>query len=590
MSAQILKDKRVTVTLESGKIRVKPDASEMLAPGFVAFPRSMRKLGSSFLCDLTPVSLSSGAVSHYVASNIRSAPAAAQAPKATRIAPAARPVLTPDEIIEDGMDCTHAPDSGARYVYSATARGKRDHSRDLMKAAAEHSERLEEWGAFVRETFCRLVFPETPPTENRSAWAVEALEVLEQQQAWGNLVQACSVSRLVAANATVTLVAAVGEALGIDDIPENTPEGRDPRGLEANADALEEMVGPNSGSDSLRQQARDARHMRAALLAIDAKARLGLVRVVASAAAEAAAQANAVELARGAGFSRDGASSAEEMAPKLLEALRDPRLARILQWAGRFNDSADAALAKAGGRTSVVGITNTGDVNMLTGYSRSMLAAPGVLGTMGLSALLDHGAQGIEAKDEQPRALGDLAVLVDVSASMSGEREERARGLAIAALVAGMKARRRVSMCLFSGEGDTKLEVVLPGHLDRLEATIRMLSAPSDGGGTDVDGAIRRVLTSVARLRDPDFVVLTDGYFPPIANKVLAEIGDARLFGVFLDASGAGSHPEFDAGWDLSSNLTEEEAAKVINAMRAPRSKRRAPRAVQPEPDNELPF
>jgi uncharacterized protein with von Willebrand factor type A (vWA) domain len=240
-----------------------------------------------------------------------------------------------------------------------------------------------------------------------------------------------------------------------------------------------------------------------------------------------------------------------------------------------------------------VGIVNTGDLSRMTSSALARLASPGMLGTLALADMLSGSAQGIDARDEQPAAGGDVVVLHDRSASMGGgDRAARAAALSMAAVLTSQRDGRRVVVCSFSGTGDQRIEVVCPGEVASLVRALKLLAAPPGGGGTDVDQALLMVSACIATLNKPDVLIVTDGDFDPIKQGVLDGLGEARVFGVFVDESGAQAHAELDAAWDLSGEITNESAGQIINALRRPRRARarKTPQALHLGWDGTLPF
>lgn len=497
-----------------------------------------------------------------------------------------------DEIIEGGRDVTIRPGGNARFAYNATVRSQTRAGIDLRTAAVEHAERLQEWPSFTREVFARLYDEDgctALPPEQGSAWGTTASGHLEGIAGWSDLRASCQVARTVAAEAAAMLAGEVARAMGVDRIPEGHKGRRDPeeigRDLRA-VQALMEGAGASEGemdaaTQGLREEAAAAGALRQAMHGAAERARPGLRVAVARAATAAKQHAEAVEAMVAMGFSREGPGSAEAIDPGLLRDVRlDPRMASILKWAGRFREAARGVEAKAEGRCDVVGIMPTGDAQRLTPLSRAMLGAGGGVGFATLVDLAEGRAQGWQQRGTAPKVSGDVVLLLDRSGSMSGEREQRARGLFIAALTAALAQGRRVVASSFAGEGDVRLACVVPGDLKATAEAIRALCVKA-GGGTDVDGAIDAAVAAGARfpggLRSPDVLLGTDGEFDPIAPAVLGRLGERRLFGVLIEVDDGerARHPELDAAWCITGAIDPSQAAEVLRAMRAPRKAQR---------------
>lgn len=599
---------------EGGKLRVRPAPGQ---PGVdssrnVQFPRALRTVGLRFTCTIEDASGFYRALPSTIvaASGGALVPRAANAPgrpinQATRaaldnqVAAAAlekltgkreRRALEPDEVIDAGRDLTVRPSATARVAYRSAAMDERRHGQELRGQAMRHAERLEEWPAFVRELFARLYDDDgckPLPDEERSAWGAQALGALEAQEAWSTLREAAQVSRVLAADAASQLAAAVSDAMGLDRLKTDEETRRDPREVMAEAESVARLLaGLGVGQEEVdamgsaaAEQAARATGVRRQLDAAVERGRPSMRAALGRVAKQAKERAETLEALNGLGFSRKGPGSVEAAAPELLDSVRlDPRMAAIIRWAGRFREAAAGELARANGRCDVIGVRPTGDVARLTPRPRADLASGGVRALSTMRDLLEQAAQGWEQRDRAPKTRGDVGLLVDRSGSMSGEREVRARGLAIAALVAMLAAGRRVACCSFAGHGDARIEAVTPGDAAALGRGVRVLALCASGG-TDVDFALGATAKAMAAfpggMRDPDVLVVTDGYFPTVAQPVLAQLGERRLFGVMLDCGGAAAHPEFDACWDVSGPLDEAQAGAVIAAMRKPRRGKR---------------
>jgi len=498
--------------------------------------------------------------------------------------------LTPDEVIEGGRDLTVEPSSTARFIYRSVARDTSQHGQDVRLQVLRHADRLEEWPAFVREVFSRLYDEDgcrPLADKDRSSWGTGAMAAMEAQEAWAILREAAQVSRVIAADATAQLADAVSRAMGLDGVKTDKETRRDPRELADEAESVGRLLAEHGASEEEIEEARAAAEaqvsrcvsVRRVLDAMVESARPALRNALPKIAREAKAKADTLTALNGLGFSREGPGSIEEACPELLSEVRlDPRMAAIIRWAGRFRDAAHGELAKADGRCDVIGIRPTGDLARLTPRTRADLATGGMRGLATMRDILEESAQGWEQRDRAPKTRGDVGLLVDRSGSMSGEREVRARGLAVAALVSMLADGRRVVAGSFAGHGDATFAAVIPGDARGLGGAIRALCRRA-GGGTDVDFALGACGDAMSDLRggmrDPDVLVITDGFFSPVAKAVLDKLGDRRLFGVMLDEAAAAAHPEFSACWDVSGAIDEAKAGEIIAAMRKPRKAKR---------------
>ncbi|MFN6052419.1 MAG: hypothetical protein ACK47R_16460, partial [Planctomycetia bacterium] len=107
---------------------------------------------------------------------------------------------------------------------------------------------------------------------------------------------------------------------------------------------------------------------------------------------------------------------------------------------------------------------------------------------------------------------GPIIVVVDESGSMSGERNETAKGLALAMAWIAQRQKRWCVLIAFSGDTGERILPLLPGRwnqeelLDWLEAYL--------GGGSDLDIPVREMPGYFEKLKAPrgktDVVFLTD--------------------------------------------------------------------------------
>ncbi len=494
--------------------------------------------------------------------------------------------LEPDEVIDGGLDVVVEPSSTSRFTFRSAARDKRAAGSALRVQVLMYAEKLEEWPAFVRELFC-LLYDEDGckplEDEEKSLWGVSAMSVLEGNPDWPGLRASAQVSRTIAVEAATTLAVAVAQALRLDQLQTDEETRRDPRALESEGEMIRRLLEEGGATQeqidaAVAESEAAAAASAAARNGIDSRidsARQALKAAVKSAATKAADRAEMMSAMSSLGFSREGPGSVEEVCPELLQqASVDKRLLAIIRMVGRFREALHGELAKADGHCDVIGVRPTSDIARLTPRTKGELAAGGIHGLSVMRDILEGAAQGWEQRAQQPKNRGDAAILVDRSGSMSGEREIRARALAIASLVTMLQGGRRALASSFAGTGDVSSALVVPGDTKALGEAIKVLCKRASGG-TDVDHALQMAVDAMklhGGMRDPDVLVITDGYFPTVAKTVLDAMGDRRLFGVMLDESS--KHPEFTATWDVSSqSIDEKQAGEILSAMRSTRKK-----------------
>lgn len=493
-----------------------------------------------------------------------------------------REVLKPDEIIDAGRPLTVEPSAAAMLAYGSAIRSDRAFGIGLRSVVTMWSDKLEEWPAFVREVFARLYDDDgcKPIDEKlRSPWGASAMKVMESTAEWSTLRAAACLSRSTAATSAKTLSEAVGQAMRLGDVPQDVT--RDPRTIEEELESIGRVAAQHGASEKEVSELLNAATVElagaiAARRTLDSrvdKVRDKVVAAVKATARQAEAMAEKENLFASMGFSREGAGSIEEVAPNMCI---DARMMAILRWVGRFRDADNGLDAKSSGHCDVVGVNPTRDITKATPRTLSEIASGGIRGLATMRDLLDGAAQGWDQQSMTPQVKGDVAILVDRSGSMQGDREHRARGLAVASLVSAFREGRRCVAGSFAGHDDCTISVVMPGDLKTLTDGIQSVCRKAEGG-TDVDYAIDQARWAMENcvpgggMRSPDVLVITDGYFDPVDKTVLARLKDYRLFGVMLEEGASDNHDEFTRCWDVVGDLDEKQAAEIIRTMRAPR-------------------
>lgn len=415
---------------------------------------------------------------------------------------------------------------------------------------ASQGTKIKGWPSFVAELFSRLFDEDrTVRLVTPVEWALQAIELVEALEQWPRIrVAAYRGGRTVAAKAAGWAAEAVRA-----EIEKLLPE-EEMKTEEEQAAALLAAV------EALQQSTAAAvKHTSA-----------GLAGTLTGVAQKTETEADVADLGVALGFSREGVGRIDAVSPELAKQLRvDARFKRIVNLAGRMREAAQGQNTKGSGRADIVGLDNVGDIAQTTARFRSRLSDTGVDGTLATLELLDGQAEGWERADEMPRARGDVAVLVDRSGSMMGAAAETARALGVASVSQALADGRRVVGGSFAGHGDADLHAARPG--DRAAAARLLLSiCRMPDGGTDVDHAVRKAAQLMGAfpggMRSPDVLVITDGYFPPVADDVLKALGERRLLGVMIGTSE--EHPEFARTWSVSSAIDNGVAGEVVNEMR----------------------
>lgn len=460
----------------------------------------------------------------------------------------------------------------------AYRRSLEDHE-GLLETAHRYAPAVAEWSAGVREVFGRVYDPrglQPLPAAQRSAWGAHLGATLESLPAWPELAAAGSAHRSVAAAATQELAQAVGEALGLAQLPARG--GDDPEALQRQQEALQRLLEglppgaeANQGRDALRdlkerQQRSEARRQALAQGLQQALDRGKLGPAVAKVAQAAQQRAEAVRLLRGCGLeaSPGGGGASEPIDPAILDYVgrQGASLKALLALVGRMRRAAKARQPDPRGRARQLpaGLVLGGDVRDLVG---SEWALEDVDADLFLRRLLDRQCLQVERVGDEPQERGDLVVLVDRSGSMQGPRLQWARALAFASVTVAHQERRRVVLAFYGGQGDYQQVVVEPHSAEGMSAALRLLASAQAQGGTDTLGALQRA-TDACRLKTADVLVITDGDWPALTDAQVKKIteGGTRLFAVLLDES----TPVHGATrtWSVRSSMSIDSAAEIL--------------------------
>lgn len=455
--------------------------------------------------------------------------------------------LEPTEVLDASPPVAYrVSDLAALAVSVMTDSDEGDPMREAMKRG-----KIKGWDSFVLELFSRLYDEDhTDRIAEPQEWAIKAIELVEDLPQWSRVrIAAYRGGRTVAGKAAAwaaDLVRAEIEKL----LPEEEPETEQEQEV-ALAAAVEAMA--------------------AAAAASKGYSVAGLGGAVDAMAVQVEAEADVADMGVALGFSREGAGRIDAVSPELAVQLRaDKRFRRIVNLAGRMREAAQGQATKGSGRADIVGLDFVGDIAQTTARFRARLSGDDADGTLATLELLDGQAEGWERADALPRARGDVAVLVDRSGSMTGSPAEAARALGVASITQALSDGRRVVGGSFAGHGDADLHAARPGDRKAIARLLLSICRMPDGG-TDVDHAVEKAAALMSRfpggMRSPDVLVITDGYFPPVAEHVLKTLGERRLLGVMIGTGDKG-HPEFAQTWAVHGTISEGVAGQVVTEMR----------------------
>ncbi len=137
-------------------------------------------------------------------------------------------------------------------------------------------------------------------------------------------------------------------------------------------------------------------------------------------------------------------------------------------------------------------------------------------------------------EQEQVQTPKDVTIVLDHSGSMSGTPLTEARAAA-KEVISRLTKKDHVNVIAFDDSMDTLYDAMRPATADGKAEASRFLDAVSDGGGTDIAGALRRALAVQRPGADrPLVLLLTDGESDPKAafDVVKEDRSNARLFTV----------------------------------------------------------
>lgn len=296
--------------------------------------------------------------------------------------------------------------------------------------------------------------------------------------------------------------------------------------------------------------------------------RIRSTRQALSEATGAAADAEAIGagLGLGSGSSLDGSKLAD-----YTRRLRmNVNLARIMRMAGRFIAKAQRLQRQ---RTNlpgmeITGIELSGDLARLLPLESSLIAgAVPELEVLALSRLTQRRALSYRRITREPVAMGPIVVSVDESSSMSGEKIEAAKGLALAMASIARSQRRPFLLSAFSGDETIRTATGSP------DAIVEWLEA-FFSGGTVLDGPLHTLPTTAWPAgpigAQSDHIIITDGDVG-LNDELLtgyqawAKVMGVRTFGIGIGTKTTTLARFCDGGvWSLPSLDLDNPAIDVV--------------------------
>ena len=446
------------------------------------------------------------------------------------------------------------------------ALGTDEQPSEVAIVADKYNRKLDKFGGFMADIHASLYDPhgnKSLPEDAVNALGSELLGAAQQQGSWGELTVAARCHPLVAAEAVESLSKAVASTIGLDALSDDEDASSDPEQLERERETVQDMPtngdpGPDgqpgqpggfttqekqealSAIDKALQKAR-ARRQHLTNRVQQAQKNGALGRAVQRAAQQAQKTSEAVNALVAAGCGTgDGSDGKEPVTKELIaKAMSLADFGKIVDMVGKMQQAADqkAEEATGVGRLAPNGLHLSKE---LTDLLASEWALEDASPDAWLKRFLDGQMLGVERESPEPKAKGDVIVMVDKSGSMNGARIEWARALAFAAIQRATREGRRWVLAMYSDQGSMRYATVAGGMAKALDT----LSVGASGG-TDTDWAVREACTrarkDIGDLRDPDVLLITDGDWPPFSPATMAAIGEGktRLFVVQLDGTPA---------------------------------------------------
>ena len=192
--------------------------------------------------------------------------------------------------------------------------------------------------------------------------------------------------------------------------------------------------------------------------------------------------------------------------------LKSPNLLKIARLAGRFTR---IAVRKQKMRTKhiteeISDIVQSADINRVI-PSESMLLADPDLEVLFTKKFLEGQLLTYELSGQEPKGKGPLVICIDVSGSMTGEKDVWCKAVALALIQVAHKEKRDAVVIPFDTQVGTAFE------FRRGESTLEKaleMAAYFTGGGTNFDPPLTKAMQFLVedpKLKNADVVCVTDG-------------------------------------------------------------------------------
>ncbi|HUA33391.1 MAG TPA: VWA domain-containing protein [Candidatus Binataceae bacterium] len=228
---------------------------------------------------------------------------------------------------------------------------------------------------------------------------------------------------------------------------------------------------------------------------------------------------------------------------------RNKKLGELARMVGRFKQDARAVKR----RTLDRGVAEAYDIELGADFGRLIPSELLAMHHPGLKRdfqrrLLDGGILQYRLREDEQRGKGPMVVCIDVSSSMSGDKELWAKAVGLTLMDIARRGRRLFRAVLFSS-GDRDLKVLDLNRERRYQPDLNKVVEMAEyfpGGGTDFERPIDAAVELLAekKLKRGDIVIITDGECQ-VSPEWLALLKhrqhelDFKIFGVLVDVGSA---------------------------------------------------
>ena len=239
-----------------------------------------------------------------------------------------------------------------------------------------------------------------------------------------------------------------------------------------------------------------------------------------------------------------GSVTSPKVALELARRVRNSaKLAKIIALAGRLQATARAKRATRSqyARSELVGVEQTGDVARLLPSEMAALGDP-LRSTDLLRRVTERTALGYKLRGTEKSAKGPIVVALDISGSMSGDKDCWAKAVVLALLDTARAEKRGFGVILFNGAVVAELRA--PKAESVSPAQILDLLSHDPHGGTDFDVPIAAALDFVEKqvaFKKADIVLVTDaeiGTDGAPASRARADKVGATVYGILIGRRG----------------------------------------------------